>query len=81
MIHECYAEVTCDKCQTSVYIQLDFVYPDYTGENGYHDSEDSSIEKKLINEHEWIMKDGKHFCSYDCANPDLVKGPPDAQSP
>jgi hypothetical protein len=62
MIHECYAEVSCDKCETSIYVQLNYVYFDYTGKNGMHDSEDSSIEKTLVDEHEWVVKNGKHFC-------------------
>lgn len=66
MIHEIYAEVTCDGCQESIYVELDYRYRNISPTSGFHDSKDSSIEETLISDHEWIVIDGKHFCCGEC---------------
>ena len=74
MIHDAFMEVTCDgdKCGDAVNVAMEFVYRDYTGENGYYDHADDSIESKLVEDHEWKVADGddgknKHYCCEDCA--------------
>jgi len=49
MIHDAQVEVTCDEedCNESVYV--------YNGS-------DREIEKSLVQDHGWIVEDGKHFC-------------------
>lgn len=68
MIHDAYIEVTCDgdKCSSTENVSMDFVYMDYTGKNGWYDHEDEKIESKLIEEFEWIVVDGKHYCNEGC---------------
>lgn len=67
MIHNAMVEVTCDgkSCNYSMWVKPDFVYPDYSGKNGYYDTSDSSIEKKLVSD-DWIVEDSKHYCCEDC---------------
>ncbi len=69
MIHDAQVEVTCDGdgCTESVYVALVWMYPDLTGKNGFWDSSDAKTEKRLVKEHDWIVRDGKHFCSAECA--------------
>lgn len=69
MIHDAQVEVTCDKCQESVYIELDYVYSGIMGTQGRYDDSDSKIEKKL-EKMDWIVSDDKHYCSEDCAQAD-----------
>lgn len=63
MIHDAKVEVTCDgeHCMESIEVEPEFVYPDYSGKNGYYNTKDSALEK-LIEQAEWQVKDGKHFC-------------------
>jgi hypothetical protein len=69
MIHDPTVEVTCDNedCGDSVFVELDYVYHDYSGRNGQYDTEDKTIERQLENEHGWVVVDGKHYCCDDCA--------------
>lgn len=57
-------ECVCDECGDSIYVSPSYVYHDYSGNNGYYDTSDSSIEKKLVSEG-WTCEGGKHFCD-DC---------------
>lgn len=69
MIHDATVEVTCDRadgCHASIAIQPEFVYRDCSGKNGYYDTSDSAIEQKVEGA-EWIVRDGKHYCSKECA--------------
>jgi len=69
MIHDAIVPVTCDgpHCNDEQNIQPDYLYHSYSGNSGQYDVEDSSIEKILEDECDWIIKDGKHYCSEDCA--------------
>lgn len=64
MIHDATVEVTCDRadggCRESEHIELNW----HLG--GYDDS-DSDIEKKLARR-DWVVRDGKHYCSKACAS-------------
>ncbi len=63
MIGDAYVHVTCDECQSeSVEIQLEYVYKDYSGNNGRYNSDDNAINETLIRDTEWKIIDGKHFC-------------------
>ena len=66
MIHECYAEVTCDGCSESIYVQLEYCYRSLSPNSGFHNSDDEAIEKTLEQDHDWCMMDGKHFCCVEC---------------
>jgi hypothetical protein len=68
-IMDAQVEVLCDGegCNDSVYIDLEYRYTSYSGADGYYDSKNSSIEETLKNDHDWIVKDGKHFCCKECA--------------
>jgi len=61
-------EVTCDgdHCASVERIELDYVYHSYSGKSGQYEDNDSKIEKELIEDHEWTVIDGKHYCSEDC---------------
>lgn len=63
-IHDATVEVTCDGCGQGVTISPEFVYRDYSGENGHYDMSDSAIGEKLEREG-WQVLDGKHYCE-DC---------------
>ena len=67
MIHDAKVEVTCDArcCDGSEYVDLHWVYDDYSGFNGHYDSSDSVIEDAL-EDLDWVISDGKHFCCKDC---------------
>jgi len=67
MIHDAFVEVTCDGslCWCSELINLEWKYTDYTGNNGYYDSNENDIEDKL-RDLGWIVEGGKHFCCQDC---------------
>lgn len=68
MIHDATVDVTCDRlgCNQSVIVELEYVYSDYSGDHGYYNSLDSAIEKQLVRDHNWIIKDLKHFCCEEC---------------
>ena len=68
MIHECYAEVTCDNCHDSIYVQLEYRYRSMSPASGFHNSDDSAIEETLEEDNEWIVTDGKHYCCAECAD-------------
>jgi hypothetical protein len=65
MIHDAQVEVTCDACHGSTLIALPWVYSDYSGNNGYYDSSDSTIKDALTAE-DWIVSGEHQFCSKDC---------------
>jgi hypothetical protein len=65
MIHDATVEVTCDGCGDSRSIQPDFVYRNTSETSGYYDTSDEAIEAKLEQE-DWIVRDGKHYCSESC---------------
>jgi hypothetical protein len=62
MIHDATVEVTCDgyKCQASEFVEL------RAGAGNSYLASDSEIEKEL-ERHDWVVKDGKHFCCDGCA--------------
>ena len=82
MLHDAHIEVTCDGkgCHSTVNVEMEFSYLDYTGKNGYYDHEDSKIEARLVEDFDWLVvpdlkqeddKDEKnlHFCCAQCASP------------
>jgi len=72
MIHDAIVQVSCDGngCAEIAEVQPEFVYPDYSGKNGYYDTRDEKIESKLVREYGWTVKDGKHFCG-ECGPEDV----------
>lgn len=60
MIYDAKVEVQCDECDDLVEIVLDYVYSDYSGENGHYD--DSNIDDKLEKEYEWEVDGDNHYC-------------------
>ena len=71
MITDAYVYVVCDntRCTKDTTIELEWKYTDYSGDNGYYDSNESDIEDKAEIEG-WIIKDGKHFCCKECIEED-----------
>jgi len=68
MIHDATVEVTCDNdCGESVHVDLDWVYRSYDGNSGYYDQDEAKTVRKLVDDHDWVVRDGKHFCSPECA--------------
>ena len=78
MIHDAKVEVTCDArwCNSFEYIDLEWKYTDYSGNNGYYDSNENDIEAKLL-DLDWVVypcqpKENDteiktyHFCCEDC---------------
>ena len=66
MIHDAQVEVTCDGCSDSVYIGLHYVYSGAMGTQGRYNDDESAIEQDLQTEG-WIVREGKHYCSEECA--------------
>lgn len=68
MIHDACVEVTCDreKCCESVFVELEWVYQNRGESSGFYDHDDTKTEKKLVDDHDWVIHDGKHFCSHEC---------------
>ena len=69
MIHDATVEVACDgkNCLESVFIRLHYIYRTMSESSGYYDSSDGTIEASVVDDHEWIVRDGKHYCSQECA--------------
>lgn len=78
MIHDASVEVTCDneRCKESAYVELHMVYLNNNPNGGVYDHRDKAIERDLKRDHEWIVKDGKHFCSEECAESDNTQPAP-----
>ncbi len=68
MIHGAFMEVTCDgiECTSSEWVELDFVYRDYSGKDGFYEHADGKIEEKLVNDHKWTVADSKQYCCDEC---------------
>lgn len=59
MIHDATVEITCDYkdlCRESEHVAL--TYFPYHG----YDDDDREIERKLVGQSDWIVRDGKHYC-------------------
>jgi len=61
MLYDAKIEAECDSCQETIEIELDYVYTDYSGNNGHYD--DTNVDEKLENEHQWGVDGDKHYCS------------------
>jgi hypothetical protein len=63
MIHDATVEVTCEgkKCKESVFVPL------VAGARDTYLADDNDIERDLERDHDWIVKDGHHFCSPECS--------------
>ena len=72
MIHDAKIEVTCDNSECDDYIEISppYVYGDYSGNNGYYDTDDSTL-NELIKQQEWGFietEDGYEYYCEDCMN-------------
>ncbi len=69
MIHDAIVEVTCDhdKCAESAFVGLDWVYRNIGESSGFYDYDRTKIEDKLLAVHDWIVCNGRHFCSDECS--------------
>ena len=67
MIFDPIIEITCDRCGSSEDIQPNYKHTDYSGDHGYYDCEDRAIEKLATDLLDWIIEDGKHYCSEECS--------------
>lgn len=69
MIYDAEVEVTCDgrNCYESTRIQLAWKYRSMSESSGFYDASDEDVEKRLSRE-EWIVREGKHYCSESCAD-------------
>ena len=73
MIHDAKVGVTCDHegCRSSDYVELEWVYTDYSGNSGYYNSDEEAVEKTL-KELDWVMypkgvsRENYHFCCDAC---------------
>lgn len=74
MIHEVKILVTCDgkHCRDKVEVTPDYTYSSYSGNSGSYDTDDSSIEEKLVADHGWVVGGGKQYCSDGCTPEDFV---------
>jgi len=61
-----YAEVSCDNpsCLETIRVRLGYLY---VGQSGQYDSSETAIGKTLEHEYDWLVRDGKHYCSENCA--------------
>lgn len=68
MIHDACVEVTCDRegCREHVFVELEWVYRTMYESSGFYDVDETRIGEKLVEDHDWVIRDGKHFCSPDC---------------
>jgi hypothetical protein len=66
-ISNTYVTVACDchGCRSNEEVELPFVYSGPMHTLGHYDHCDEFIEKK-IRRMEWVIRNGKHFCSLDC---------------
>jgi hypothetical protein len=72
MIYDATVKVTCDnrRCNASVLVDLKYLYRTMDESSGYYDSSDLAVGGSLIHDHDWIVRDGKHYCDADCADAD-----------
>lgn len=68
-IHDAKCEVTCDEpvCRESIVLDMPARFDRWGNFLGYRLADDEA-EKALLKE-DWIVRDGKHFCSAFCAKP------------
>jgi hypothetical protein len=68
MVHEPNIRFECENCSEVVEFELEWVFTDYSGKNGYYTAEATSqsvsLEIRLQTEHGWEVNDKKeHFCN------------------
>jgi hypothetical protein len=56
----------CTNCKEQVELEPHFVYPDYSGKNGYYDTSDRGV-LKLLKENKCVVKEDKIYCCPECA--------------
>jgi len=66
MIYDATVEAECDHCKDTVSVEPDLEYTDYSGTTSHYDCSDSAIEKKLVDDHEWVIGDDGQYCSEAC---------------
>lgn len=71
MLHDAIVEVTCDReqCTEIVFVKLEWKYRTMNESSGFYDSNDATIEETLIGDHDWVVRNSKHFCTPECAKP------------
>ena len=64
-----FVEVMCDNkdCGCSVLVDLP------AGARSTYLADDDMIEKRLVSWHEWVVEDGRHFCSEECRDADVER--------
>lgn len=69
MIHDAVVEVTCnrERCSESVFVKLEWKYRNMSDLSGFYDSNDAAIEDTLVADHDWVVRNGEHFCTPECA--------------
>ena len=69
MIHDACVEVTCDRegCGESIFVELEWVYRTRSELSGFYDPDMTKIENKLMKKSDWVVRDGRHFCTVECA--------------
>ena len=61
MLHEPEMECTCDGdgCHESVMLTMNYCTSGY-------DLRDADADRQLVNDHDWTVVDGQHYCSPEC---------------
>lgn len=67
-ISDAYVLAMCDggNCREHVEIQLPRRHRNMADSSGYPDDHEHTL-GRLLKEQEWVCRDGKHFCSRECA--------------
>ena len=68
MIYDATVEVCCDMCRDAIDVEPAYVFNNYSGNSGHYDTRESAIEDILVEQHEWIVTDGQHYCCQECAD-------------
>ena len=63
MIHDAKVEVTCDGARCDEFVFADL----HAGSRNTYIAEDSAIEREIARDYEWIVINGKHYCSEHCS--------------
>lgn len=63
MIHDATVEVTCDQdgCHENVILEPEYVFSDYSGNNGHYDTRDRSL-FKLLKAEGWGVDGKRTLC-------------------
>lgn len=68
MIYDPEMVIECDKCnQQTVIFSPNYVYTDYSGDNGHYDFSDNAVDK-CIEQEGWKTDGDEHHCSDCCTD-------------